>query len=72
MKQILAVISLNQLETKMDNLQMYIIRFRFEQVLWTSPFTHANFYNFVALRHLRLFPSSHRHLGFNVEVLVVL
>ena len=61
MKQILAVISLNQLETKMDNLQMYIIRF-----------THANFCNFVALRHLRLFPSSHRHLGFNFEVLVVL
>ena len=28
-KQILAVISLNQLETKMDNLQMYIIRVRF-------------------------------------------
>ena len=28
-KQILAVVSLNQLETNMDNLQMYIIRFRF-------------------------------------------
>ena len=54
-KQILAVIALNQLETKVNNLQMCIIRCRFEQVLWRSPFTHANFCNFVLLRHLCLF-----------------
>ena len=43
MKQILAVIALNQLETKVNNLQMCIIRSRFQQVLWKSPFAHANF-----------------------------
>ena len=70
-KQILAVIALNQLETKMDNLLFTDVHNSLS--LLAGPleksFCPRKFCNFVVLRHLCLFSKFTR---FNVEVLVVL
>ena len=69
MKQILAVIALNQLETRMNNLQMCTIRSRrsFGEVLLPTQIFVISWFCDICV----YFPSSRRNLCFNVEVLVV-